>query len=120
MPATSGTCELLNGNVGIYDGGTLGALVYAADPDALAVARISPFDGGLRILSGDLVPETSADLIRTGDAISVAVPAVVETVCDGSASVPLLEGLPLDLARARLMQSAWKPVPGDPKQQALG
>lgn len=119
-PATSGTCALLDGNVGLYSGGQLVGLLYATRPEALMIGRIRPFGDGLRILSGDLLPGTTADLVRQGDRITATAPASEEPVCNGSATVPGIEGLPIDKARTRLMRAGWTPVPGDPAQQSLG
>ena len=118
--ATSGTCELSDGNVGLYSGSQLVALVYSSQPDALQIGSIRPFGDGLRILSGDVLPGTIADLIRAGDAISVTAAATEEPVCNGTAIVPWIEGQPIDKARKLLLSAGWKPVPGDPAQQALG
>jgi hypothetical protein len=120
VPATSGTCELLDGNVGLYSGSQLVALLYSTQPDAVMIGRIRPFGDGLRILSGDLLPGTTADLVRAGDQISVTPPATEEPVCDGTATVPGIENLPIDKARALLQSAGWNPVPGDPAQQGLG
>lgn len=119
-PATSGTCELLDGNVGFYSGGQLVALLYSTQPDDLMIGRIRPFGNGLRILSGDVLPGTTADLVRTADQIAVTDPAKEEPVCNGAATVPEIEGLPIDEARKRLISAGWEPVPGDPAQQSLG
>lgn len=119
-PATSGTCELLEGNVGLYSGAQLVAVVYSSQPAKLQIGRIRAFGDGLRILSGDILPGTVADLVQVGGALQVNAPATEEPVCNGSAMVPGIEGLPVDKARKLLMQSGWEPIPGDPAQQALG
>jgi hypothetical protein len=118
--ATSGTCELSDGNVGLYSGDQLVALVYSSQPDALQIGSIRPFGDGLRIRSGDVVPGSTADLVRTGDAVSVVALASEEPVCAGTAIVPWIEGQPIDKARKLLLSAGWHPVPGDPAQQALG
>lgn len=120
IPATSGTCELLDGNLGLYSGSQLVALVYSTQPDELMISRIRPFADGLRILSGDVLPGTTADLVRTGDQITVTDPAKEEPVCNGAGIVPEIESLPIDEARKRLMRAGWEPVPGDPAQQSIG
>jgi hypothetical protein len=119
-PATSGTCTLLDGNVGLYSGGRLVALLYGTQPEEPMIGRIRRFGADLRILSGDVLPGTVADLVRTGDEIAVTDPAKEEPVCNGTALVPQIEGLPIDEARNRLMRAGWTPVPGDPAEQALG
>ncbi|WP_374392329.1 hypothetical protein [Tabrizicola sp.] len=119
-PATSGTCELGAGNVGFYSGSHLVALAYGTEADALLIGSLRPFGTGLRILSGDVVAGTVADLSHDGSALAVIGPATEEPVCDGSGIVPGIEGLPIDKARDLLLQSGWQPVPGDPAQQNLG
>lgn len=120
IPATSGTCELLDGNVGLYSGNQLVALLYSTQADELLISRIRPFGDGLRILSGDVLPGTTADLVRTSDQITVTDPAKEEPVCNGAGLVPEIESLPIDEARKRLIRAGWEPVPGDPAQQSLG
>jgi hypothetical protein len=117
--ATSGTCELTDGNVGLYSGSQLVALLYSSHPEELMIGRIRPFGDGLRILSGDVLPGTTADLVRAGDQIAVTDPAKEEPVCNGTATVPGIEGLPIDEARNRLISAGWQPVPGDPAQQGF-
>lgn len=119
-PATSGTCELVDGNIGFYSKGQLVALLYGTDRDRLLVGRLRPSGDGLRILSGDLLPGSVADLMRRGDSLSVTPPAADEPVCNGAATVPAIEGRPIDTARGLLMQAGWQPILGDPAQQALG
>lgn len=119
-PATSGTCDLLDGNVGFYSGSQLVALLYGTQADQRMIGRIRPFGDGLRILSGDVLPGTSADLVRAGDRITVTDPAKEEPVCNGAATIPDIEGIPIDEARKRLLQAGWQPVPGDPAQRSLG
>lgn len=120
IPATSGTCELLDGNVGFYSGSKLVALLYSTEPDELMIGRIRPFADGLRIISGDTLPGTTADLVHTGNRIIATDPAKEEPVCTGTGLVPDIEGLPIDEARNRLLRAGWTPVPGDPAEQALG
>jgi hypothetical protein len=119
-PATSGTCELLDGNVGFYSGGQLVALLFATQSEQPLIGNLRPFGDGLRLLNGDLLPGSVADIMRDGDRIVVTAPAADEPVCTGAATVPGIEGLPIDQARKLLLQAGWQPVPGDPTQQALG
>jgi hypothetical protein len=121
IPATSGTCELLDGNVGLFSDGQLVALLYGTDPAMPLIGRIEPFGkADLRIWSGDIVPMAVADLQRVGDGITTSPLAAEEAVCNGAATVPNIFNLPIDEARTRLIGAGWEPVPGDPAQQALG
>lgn len=119
-PATSGTCQLLEGNVGLFSGSQLVAVVYSSQPEKLMIGSIRPFGDGLRILSGDILPGTVADLVQRDGGLQVTAPATEEPVCNGAALIPGIETLPIDKARTLLMQSGWTPVPGDPAQQGLG
>lgn len=119
-PSTSGTCELHDGNVGLWSGDQLTALVYGEDPKALLIGSLRPFGSGIRILSGDLLAATTADLAYDGLSLSVTPPASEEPVCNATATVPWIENQPIDRARKLLMQSGWTPVPGDPETQSFG
>lgn len=119
-PATSGSCELLDGNIGLYSGDRLVALVYGTDSQALLIGSLRPFGEGVRILSGDLLAGTVADLSRAGDALTLTPPADEEPVCNGTGVVPAIEGLPIDKARQMLTAAGWEPVPGDPETQSIG
>ena len=112
-PATSGACILTEGNVALWSGEQVVALVYGLRPDDAMIGRIDPFGkDGLRILSGDLVPGTVADIRVIGQSgIAVTPPAAVEPVCDGRAEVPFIEGMPINMARTLLMERGWQPVP---------
>jgi hypothetical protein len=118
IPATSGSCELIDGNVGFYAQGQLVALLYSAEPEALLIGRLRSFGDGLRLLSGGVLPETVADIGYDGTTLGVTAPSGEEPVCNGIAVVPGIENLPIDRARALLLQAGWEPVPGDPAQQA--
>jgi hypothetical protein len=108
-PATSGTCALSQGNVALFAGATLRAIIFASDDAGQAIGSLRPFgQGGLRILTGDLIPAPLADLRMVGaDGVAVTPVALDEPVCGGRGTVPLIEGLPVDMARALLFTSGW-------------
>ncbi|MGL4235730.1 hypothetical protein [Tabrizicola sp.] len=122
VPATSGTCELLDGNVGLFSGDRIVALIYGTKGAGPLIGYASPFgDDGVRILSGDLLPGPTADLGRIGsDGIAVTPLAKVEPFCGGAASVPYIYNLPIDQARILLMEAGWQPVPGDRETEGMG
>ena len=110
-PATSGTCELMQGNVGIWSGSRLVALVYSQNPDDDLIGSVSAFGQGLRISSGGVIPGTVADLrLIGGTDIAVTPPALSESVCN-VADVPFIEGMPINMARKLLAEAGWQPVP---------
>jgi hypothetical protein len=120
IPATSGTCELVDGNVGFFSGDQLVALLYRSEGDDPMIGRMEPFgEGGLRVFSGDLLPSPVADVQGSGtDDIAAVTLADEEPVCGGTASVPNIYNLPIDKARIRLIEAGWQPVPGDLETQS--
>lgn len=111
---TSGSCELLDGNLGLFAGDRLQAVIYATDPEKTLIGFAVPFgDGGLRLWSGDFLPVPLADVQRTASGGIAVVPlAQREPVCNGAAELPLMYGLPIDRARALLIAEGWQPVTG--------
>jgi len=112
LPSTSGTCDLLHGNIGLFLDAKLVGLVYSSDPEAQAIGQAVAFGpSGLRIWDGSILPQPVADLrLIGGTDVAVTPPALEEPVC-GSASVPYLYGLPIDMARGLLAEYGWQPVP---------
>lgn len=110
-PATSGTCELTDGNVALFAGTKMRALVYADRADDAPLGYAIPFGtGGLRLLDGSVIPAPVADLRLIGaQDVAIVPPALVETVCNGTAEVPNIHGLPIDMARQLLAEYGWQP-----------
>lgn len=111
LPSTSGTCDLTEGNIGLFSGAQLVGLVYSADPEDQLIGHAVAFGpSGLRIFDGSVLPGPVADLRLIGTDVAVTPPAPEEPVC-GSATVPYLHGLPIDMARGLLAEYGWQPVP---------
>jgi hypothetical protein len=110
---TSGSCALTDGNVGFFTGDRLQAVLYATDAQETRIGSIAPFGtGGLRLWSGDYLPQPLADILPTPDGgITVQPLAGVEPVCNGTGQVPLIYGQPIDRARGALIAAGWTPVP---------
>lgn len=112
LQGTSGTCLRQDGNVGFFAGDRLTALIYATDAKEMPIGFIRPFaDNGLRLWSGDYLPMPIADIQLLPDGITVTPLAATEPVCNGTAQVPLIYGLPIDIARKDLAKAGWQPVP---------
>jgi hypothetical protein len=112
-PATSGACQLANGNVGIFKGGRLLALAYARPSAGGSIGSITPLAaGGARVWDGDIVPRPIADLApQAGGGFTIGAVAARDPVCNGAAIVPAIYGQPIDRARAALRRAGWNPVP---------
>ncbi|MGU3547027.1 hypothetical protein [Methylobacterium sp. A52T] len=111
---TSGTCFIADGNVGLFVGPRLVALVYGAGRTG-AVGRIAARSDGARLWDGDIPPAPVGDLtLRPDGTVSLEPPPKVESVCGGRGSVPAIRGLPIDEARTSLIAAGWTPVKGPP------
>lgn len=122
VQGTSGSCLRQDGNVGFFAGDRLTALIYARNAEDLPIGFIAPFgDSGLRLWSGDYLPQPLADIRPTTGGIAVVPLAASEPVCNGTAEVPLIYGLPVDIARKKLAEAGWQPVPftGD-RSESMG
>lgn len=125
---TSGSCRLIDGNVGIFEGDRLRHLVYAKPGAEIGIGRIEPFETtGIRIWNGDFLPQPIADLHHDQNGtVSLEMPAALERFCEGEAEVPNIYGMPIAQARSILAGHGWLPfrsiLPGqdaDPRSQAL-
>ncbi len=114
-PGTSGSTLFTDGNVGFYEGDQLVALIYASDDEALPIGRVeSRGADGLRLWSGDWLPQPMADIGRVGQTgIGVVEPSGNEVVCGGAGRVPYVYGMPIDKARTVLAEAGWEPSVGD-------
>lgn len=107
----SGTCILGDGNLGIFKGETLQAVVYAPkDSDALSLGTITrPGSGGLRLHDGGGLGLPLADLKVDADRIALLPPAAEEILC-GNRTVPNVYGKPIEEARATIARAGWQPA----------
>ncbi|ADO44399.1 conserved hypothetical protein (plasmid) [Ketogulonicigenium vulgare Y25] len=112
VQALSGTCELLEGNVGIFYGDELLGLIYGTDASLPQIGTITRFDENtIRIWDGDLLPQPVADLhLAEGGALTLQPPAREQSYCDGTATIPLLYNQQISKARQLLMANGWQPV----------
>lgn len=110
---TSGSCQLNDGNVGLFDGDSLRWLVYGAPDATQSIGIVLPFeDHAIRIWSGDFLSQPVADLHLDGSEPSLADLAATENFCDGKASVPNIYGKPIGEVRKALTKAGWSPVLG--------
>lgn len=108
-PATSGTCALDRGNIGIFEGGRIVALAHARSTAGRSIGALSPLPGrGARIWDDDLVRRPIGDLIRqAGGPVAIDKVAGEDQVCGGGAIVPNLYDQPIDRARMALRKAGW-------------
>lgn len=118
IQGTSGSCEFLNGNVGIFEGSELLAIIYGTNVERPLIGRIERFaTNAVRIWDGDLLSQPVADLDLSGEGYVRVMPlAANEQFCGGSRSVPLIYGLQITDARNRLAEHGWSPADHGPPE----
>ncbi len=117
---TSGSCLLNKGNIGIFKGDRIVALLYGEGERTSAVANVTPLEaGGLRVWDGDYLSRPVGDLhVDDTGLIRFGPIAKSDTFCQGAVEVPTLYDQPIDVAREGLVKSGWTPVPADAESRA--
>ncbi|RSZ32788.1 PASTA domain-containing protein [Variovorax sp. 553] len=109
---TSGTCNITQGNVAVFDGDKLVALAYGKSAEDTAIGNLTALEGGaVRVWDGDIVGSPVGDLrVEADGTVRLGKLADEESVCKGQAKVPNVYGMPIDQARKALADKGWKPV----------
>jgi hypothetical protein len=110
-----GLCEMDEGNVALFRGSQLVALVYAPKTSTETIGTISLAGDRLRIFDGGPAPEPIGDITLTADGVIDVVPiATEEVICGGKAVVPNIYGKSIDKVRSELIAAGWTPIQGRP------
>ncbi|MGE4323307.1 MAG: hypothetical protein AB7E60_09795 [Sphingobium sp.] len=112
---TSGSCLLGDGNIALFHGGDVKAILYAPKGVERSIGAIETLESGsIRIFDGDFLSQPMAD-IRFGEDGSVRIDEVAafEQVCGGRAKVPNIYGMPVNRARTLLGEAGWTPLPSE-------
>ncbi len=123
--ATSGTCNVTQGNVAVFDNEKLIALADGKSADDTAIGHLTALEGGaVRVWDGDIVESPAGDLHLDADGtLRLARIADEDSVCHGRAKVPNVYNMPIDKARKALAAKGWNPVrakpEGEPRQTTL-
>ncbi|MBP0580053.1 PASTA domain-containing protein [Labrys sp. LIt4] len=119
-PGTSGTCLVNDGNVGVFDGSKLVALLYAEKGAKATLGRLEALEGGgVRVLDGDYLATPLGDIRSIDDYKFEFNPvAANDSVCGGRAKVPNINNMSIDKARAALRANGWVPVPSSEQDRA--
>ena len=110
---TSGTCKVLEGNVGVFWGDDLKAIIYATDSINSSISALELVEGGfVRAFSSHFGEEPIFDVSLSGSDVELIEVRKFQTFCAGRALVPNIYGLK-SLAASQLLQNFnWKPVVG--------
>lgn len=112
--ATGSACAIDQGNIALFDGSNLLALIYADKNSKLTIGRITAVEDHLRILDGDLVQMPIGEIKLEGGYVEVKPLAAEEQVCDGKAVVPNVYGKPITEARQAIIARGWEPFQSPP------
>jgi hypothetical protein len=114
-PMAGGACAIDKGNVALFRGTRLVALVYASPTSEEPIGNLSRVGERLRIFDGGPAPAPVGDIALMPDgAIAVEPVAAEERVCGGSGVVPNVYGKRIDSLRKALLSKGWQPVKGKP------
>jgi hypothetical protein len=103
------------GNVALFNGAQLLALIYADKKGQLSIGRITAIKDRLRILDGDLVAMPVGDIrLAENQSVDVEPLAAEEQVCEGKATAPNVYGKPITDARRAILAEGWEPFQSPP------
>lgn len=111
---TSGSCLSEDGNLAFFANGDLVALAYMSKNSDLSIGGVEQRGEELRLLSGDWLQQSIADvsLVHDQGVIISALPRE-EQFCTGKVTVPDIRQVPIILAREMLRNRGWNPVKSD-------
>ncbi|AYG69840.1 MULTISPECIES: hypothetical protein [unclassified Rhizobium] len=113
--AAGSACAIDQGNVALFDGSNLLALIYADKSSKLTIGRITAVKDHLRLLAGDLVQMPIGEIwLGEGRDVDVKPLAAEEQVCDGKTVVPNVHGKPITEARQAIIGKGWQPFQSPP------
>ena len=112
--ATGSACAIDQGNIALFDGSNLLALIYTDKNSKLTIGRITAVNNHLRILDGDLVQMPIGEIKLEGGDVEVKPLAPEEQVCDGKAVVPNIYGKPITEVRRAIIAKGWEPFQSPP------
>ena len=112
VTGTSGSCAIRQGNIGVFEGRRLKAILYTASrADELIGVLVARGGNSARIWSGDYLPQPIADISAGSVGLIVSQVADEDTLCEGAVTVPNIYDQPITQARNELIASGWKAVP---------
>jgi len=112
IPGTSGSCAMRQGNIGIFDGSDLVAIMYTASKSDELIGRLVPLDdGNVRLWSSSYLEYPVADILVGSIGLVVRAVASEDELCGGKVSVPNIFGTDITDARDALHRKGWTPKP---------
>ncbi len=114
---TSGTCAIRQGNVGVFEGTALKAILYTGKSSDELIGQLrQKEDGELRLWSGEYLRYPVADISLDDHSLVVEKLSADEPFCQGRVKVPNVYGMPITEVRERLSAAGWQPVPQESEE----
>lgn len=114
---TSGTCAIQQGNVGVFEGTALKAILYTGESSDQLIGQLRrKEDGEVRLWSGEYLRYPVADISFDDDSLVVEKLSAEEPFCQGRVTVPNVYDMPIFEARERLQAAGWQPVPQEQEE----
>jgi hypothetical protein len=111
IEGTSGTCAIRQGNVAVFEGDRLQAVLYTGKKSDELIGQLKPKeDGEVRLWSGEYLPHPVADIAADGNTLTFKQLSASEPFCSGKVSVPNVYDMPITEARKQLQAAGWQPV----------
>lgn len=108
VPGTSGSCAVRQGNIGVFEGSRLEAILYTARKSDELIGALVPREAGrVRLWSGDYLGYPVADITVGSIGLIVGTVADEDVFCQGTAKVPNVYDLPITEARTKLQAAGW-------------
>jgi len=110
IAGTSGSCEIRQGNIGIFEAETLIGILYTARKSDALIGRLTQLENGtVRVWSGGYLEYPVADILVGSMGLYVQAVSSEEAFCDGEVSVPNIFGTDITAAREKLQAAGWEP-----------
>ena len=110
IPGTSGTCAIRQGNIGVFKGSRLTAIMYTANKSDELIGELIPTENGnIRLWSSGYLEYPVADIRLVSIGLVVRTVASEDAFCDSNIPVPNIFGDKITDAREELQAAGWEP-----------
>lgn len=110
IPGTSGSCAIRQGNIGVFEGSRLTAIMYTASKSDELIGRLIPLENGdVRLWSSGYLEYPVADILVGSIGLVIRAVASEDAFCHGKVTVPNIFGIDITVAREELQAAGWEP-----------
>jgi hypothetical protein len=109
-PGTSGSCAIQQGNIGVFAGRQLKAILYTSNKTDELIGALVPLENGnVRLWSSGYLESPVADILVGSIGLVVRPVAEEDTFCGGKLIVPNIYDEDITEARKLLIAAGWQP-----------